>query len=69
MKTLFYVEHNHRQIEEKAMLDTAKKMWTEAGNKIKDIASLDVYVNANENRVYFVINAGTETEFRSNFGF
>lgn len=69
MKSVLYVEHDNRQIDEKTMLDTAKKIWTESGRKVKDIVSLDVYANANESKVYFVFNAGTDTEFKGDFGF
>ena len=47
MKSVLYVEHDNRQIDEKTMLDTAKKIWTESGRKVKDIVTLDVYANAN----------------------
>ena len=36
-----------------------------AGNKVKDIRSLDLYAKPEENRIYFVING----EFTSNFEF
>ena len=46
-------------------IDAAKAIWTGAGNKVKDIRSLDLYAKPEENRIYFVING----EFTSNFEF
>lgn len=69
MKSVFYVEHNNKQIDDKFMVATAKAIYTEAGNKIKDIKSLDIYAKAEENKVYFVINAGTDSEFKGEFDF
>ena len=48
MKSVLYVELANKQIDDKTMITTAKTIYTEAGNKAKDIKSLDVYVNAEE---------------------
>lgn len=69
MKTVLYVELANKQIDDKTMITTAKTIYTEAGNKAKDIKSLDVYVNAEESKVYFVVNAGTDAEFKGEFDF
>lgn len=69
MKSVLFVQHYERQIDDKTMTDTAKKIYTEAGNKIKDIVSLDLYAKADDCKVYFVINAGKDNEFKGDFEF
>lgn len=69
MKSVLYVEHANKQVDDKTMVDTAKSIYTAAGYKIKDIKSLDLYAKAEECKVYFVVNAGTESDFRGEFDF
>lgn len=56
MKSLLYVEYMGKQLEEKALIARAKEIWCEAGNKVKDIATLNLYVKPEESKVYYVIN-------------
>lgn len=56
MKSNVYVEYQGNQALMKDVLANAKKEWTAAGNKIKDIETLDLYVKPEENAVYYVIN-------------
>lgn len=65
MKASLYVEQQGRQIDDKTMQDTAKAIWVEAGNKIKDILTLDIYAKPEESKVYFVING----DFTGSFDF
>ena len=65
MKSTLYVEQYGRQIDDKTMQETAKAIWVEAGNKIKDILTLDIYAKPEENKVYFVING----DFTGSFDF
>ena len=59
-------EQLEEQLEEQlSMIDAAKAIWTGAGNKVKDIHSLDLYAKPEESRIYFVING----EFTSSFEF
>ena len=37
-----------------------KKNWKEAGKKLSDIASLDIYVKPQEAKVYYVVNKEVE---------
>lgn len=57
-KTLF-VQYNGKQVEEKDIVASVKKAWTEAGNKVGDIRTMDIYVKLEDDAVYYVIN---ETE-------
>ena len=56
MKTNYYVEYQGKQTLEKDVVAAAKKVWTGAGNKVKDIKTLDIYVKPEEGAAYFVIN-------------
>lgn len=58
-KTNLFVEYCGKQVEDKAMVASVKKQWTEAGNKVGDIKTMDLYVKPEEAAVYYVIN---ETE-------
>lgn len=59
IKQTLFIQYNGREIKEKEIVASIKKSWTEAGNKISDIKTLEVYVKPEENIVYYVIN---ETE-------
>ena len=58
-KTSLFVEYNGNQVEDKAIVAAVKKAWTEAGNKVGDIKTMELYVKPEEAAVYYVIN---ETE-------
>ena len=57
-KTLF-IQYNGKQVEEKDIVASVKKAWTDAGNKVGEIKTMEVYVKPEEDAVYYVIN---ETE-------
>ena len=59
MKMKTFVEYNGKQVEEKELIASIKKVWVEAGNKVGDIKTLDLYIKPEEASVYYVIN---ETE-------
>ena len=58
-KKSLFVQYNGKQVEEKEIVASVKKAWTEAGNKVGDIKTMEVYVKPEEDAVYYVIN---ETE-------
>ena len=58
-KTSIFVEYQGKQVEDKAMIAAVKKAWTEAGNKVGDIKTVELYIKPEEDSVYYVIN---ETE-------
>ncbi len=60
MKTEVYVEFYGEQVSESSLVETAKKIWTDAGNKAADFKSVELYLKPEEDRVYYVIN-GSET--------
>jgi len=59
-KTSMFVEYQGKQVEDKAILASVKKAWTEAGNKVGDMKTVELYIKPEENAVYYVI-IGTET--------
>lgn len=59
-KTSMFVEYQGKQVEDKAILASVKKAWTEAGNKVGDMKTVELYIKPEETAVYYVIN-GTET--------
>ena len=63
MKSTFYIEHSGNQIEDKAIIAQAKAIWTQQGNKVKDLTSLNLYVKPEENSVYYVFNDEISGQF------
>jgi hypothetical protein len=59
-KTSMFVEYKGKQVEDKAILAAVKKAWTESGNKVGDMKTMELYIKPEESAVYYVIN-GTET--------
>ena len=59
MKSTFNVEFGTNQIESKAVIANAKKIWVDEGGqnrKVKDLKSMDLYVKPEDNAVYYVFN-------------
>ena len=59
MKSTFNVQFGGNQIESKAIIANAKKVWVDEGNKnrkVKDLLKLDLYVKPEETAVYYVFN-------------
>lgn len=56
MKTTLFVEYREKQVEDKTMIAAAKKAWANAGHKISDIKTLELYVKPEEEAIYYVIN-------------
>ena len=56
MKTNIFVEYCGKQTEDKTMIAAVKKAWTDAGNKVGDIKTMQLYIKPEEDAVYYVIN-------------
>lgn len=56
MKSTFFVEFYGKQVEEAALVKTAKEIWKKNGKKATDLKSLNLYVKPEENTVYYVFN-------------
>lgn len=59
-KTSLFVEYQGKQADDKAIIAAVKKAWTEAGNKVGDMKTMELYIKPEEASVYYVINE-TET--------
>ncbi len=59
MKVKTVIEYYGKQVDEKDIVASVKKVWTKKGNKIGDIKTMELYIKPEEAAVYFVIN-GTE---------
>ena len=55
MKKTLFVQYDGKQVEEKEIVASVKAAWTEAGNKVGDIKTMEVYVIPEEVAVYYVI--------------
>lgn len=55
-----FVEYKGKQVEDKAIVAAVKKAWTESGNKVGDMKTVELYIKPEEAAVYYVINE-TET--------
>lgn len=56
MKANLYVEFQGKKVETKEVLAAAKKVWVEAGNKVKDLETVDLYIKPEEGAAYYVFN-------------
>ena len=56
MKSNLYIEFNGKQVKNDDIVDKAKALWTDKGNKIKDIKTLDIYYKPSEGKCYCVFN-------------
>ena len=59
MKVKTVIEYYGKQVDEKDVIASVKKVWTKKGNKIGDIKTMELYIKPEEATVYYVIN---ETE-------
>ena len=51
-----YVQYAGKNVAVEDMLPKIKKVWQKAGNKIRDIKDVKLYVKPEDNKVYFVVN-------------
>ncbi len=56
MKTKVFVQYFGHQVADEELIQKAKEYWKQAGNKIKDIKTLDLYVKPEDFSVYYSIN-------------
>lgn len=63
MKSSLFLEHQGKQYDDKTILNKAKEIWINSGNKLKDIKTLNLYIKPEENAIYYVINDNTSGQF------
>lgn len=56
MKANVTVEFQGKKVSDKILIDKVKETWKEAGNKVKDIKTIDIYLKPEESMCYYVIN-------------
>ena len=56
MKTELFLEFSCRQVNKSALLETAKEIWKNDGNKVKDLHTVELYYKPEENKCYYVFN-------------
>ena len=56
----FILQFNGNEYDLGAVEANVKKNWKDAGNKLSEIADLDIYVKPEEATVYYVVNKQTE---------
>lgn len=55
-KESLFLQYMGREIDSQEMVDKVKEAWTSAGNLVKDIKTMELYVKPEENKIYYVIN-------------
>ena len=63
MKTNVYVEFYGEQVSQADVIEEAKKIWKDSGNKAADLKKLEVYIKPEDDRVYYVFNGETAGSF------
>ncbi|MBE5937394.1 MAG: hypothetical protein E7265_05115 [Lachnospiraceae bacterium] len=51
-----FVEYSGKQVSVDDIIPNVRKEWQKAGNKIRDIKDIKVYIKPEDDKVYFVIN-------------
>lgn len=62
-KENIYIEFKGKQIYQKDLVSQAKEIWKSAGNKAKDLSSIDLYYKPEEGKCYYVFNGVPSDEF------
>lgn len=56
LKSQIVIQYQGHEISEEALIAQAKEYWKQAGHKIGEIESLDIYVKPEEFSAYYSIN-------------
>ena len=54
------LQFDGQDVELSAVEANVKQAWKDAGNKVSDIVSLDIYVKPQEGKAYYVVNGEVE---------
>ncbi len=63
MKSNLFLEFQGKQISEKQLVQAAKDIWVNQGNKVKDLATLELYYKPEEKSCYYVMNENLKGNF------
>ncbi len=59
-KVDLYVELNGKKVDVKTIETMAKSIWKDKGNKMKDLASAELYYQPDSGKCYYVFNGKAE---------
>ena len=60
MKQQMFLQFNEQEVELSTVEANVKKDWKDAGKKLTEIETLDIYVKPQEGKAYYVINKDVE---------
>ena len=60
MKQQMFLQFNEQEVELSTVEANVKKEWKEAGKKLTEIETLDIYVKPQEGKAYYVVNKEIE---------
>lgn len=63
MKINTTIQHYDLEVTDTELVQKVKEAWTKAGNLVKDIKSLNLYIKTDERKVYWVINEEVTGDF------
>ncbi len=63
MKNSIFVEFHGNQIDTNIQMARFKELWKEQGGKIKDLKDVNLYINIEQNLVYYVVNGDINGSF------
>lgn len=58
-----FMEFNGMQVSVEELTERAKEAYVASGHNIQDVDSVKLYINANERRVYYIVNDNPEGKF------
>lgn len=56
MKNAIFVECHGEKFETEVQMNKFKELWKEEGKRIKDIKNVNIYINVEQKKVYYVVN-------------
>ena len=60
MKQQMFLQFNEQEVELSTVEANVKKEWKDAGKKLTEIETLDIYVKPQEGKAYYVVNKSYE---------
>ena len=60
IKQQMFLQFNEQEVELSVVEANVKKDWKEAGKKLTDIETLDIYIKPQEGKAYYVVNRAVE---------
>lgn len=60
MKLDLFIELNGKKTDHKVLKEKVKEDWKSAGNKVKDLQTLEMYYKPDEDSCYYIINGTTK---------